>query len=178
MDACVLLPAAAGSGKSSLTAALTHSGFEYFSDEVALIEPDTFHVPRVPLALCVKSTGWDVIAEYYPRILHLPTHIRADGKLVRYLRAIAVNAASQPGSAPVSHVIFPRYDKDKATEIRSITRAEALQRLTGECVAVRRRLKRDDAEGLAHWMAGIDCYALSFSSLAAAVDLVRQIVTE
>ena len=39
-----LLPAAAGSGKSSLTAALVHSGLGYYSDEVALIEPGTFLV--------------------------------------------------------------------------------------------------------------------------------------
>ena len=175
---CILLPGAAGSGKSSLTAALTHSGFEYFSDEVALIEPHTFKVPRVPLALCVKSTGWDAIAEYYPRILHLPTHRRADGKLVRYLRAIAVDAAHRLRSAPVRHIIFPRYEKDKVTEIRAIPRGEALERLTSECVAVRRRLTRDDAERLARWMAGIDCYALSFSSLGAAVGLVRQVVVD
>ncbi len=36
-DSCVLLPGAAGSGKSSLTAALVHGGFRYYSDEVALI---------------------------------------------------------------------------------------------------------------------------------------------
>src|SRR3954451_9468110 len=33
----VLLPSAAGSGKSSLTMALVNRGFRYFSDEVALI---------------------------------------------------------------------------------------------------------------------------------------------
>ena len=173
---CILLPAAAGSGKSSLSAALTHSGFEYFSDEVALIEPGSFHVPRVPLALCVKSSGWNVIAEYYPRILHLPTHTRADGKRVRYLRSIAGNAARQPGSAPVSHIIFPKYNEYAGTEIQPLRRAQALERLMSECVALRRRLTRKDAEGLAHWMETIDCSALTFSSLRDAVDLVRRVV--
>src|SRR5262249_45664837 len=71
---CALFPAAPGSGKSSLTAALTHRGFRYFSDEVALIESSSFEVCPMPLAFCVKSTGWDVIAPYLPQVLTVPTH--------------------------------------------------------------------------------------------------------
>jgi hypothetical protein len=41
---CLLLPAAPGSGKSSLTAALMRAGFIYLSDEVALLEESTLHV--------------------------------------------------------------------------------------------------------------------------------------
>ena len=54
---CLLLPATAGSGKSSLTMALVHRGFQYFSDEVALVEPGTFHVLPMPLAMAIKDSG-------------------------------------------------------------------------------------------------------------------------
>src|SRR5207248_7631775 len=64
---CILLPASPGSGKSSLTAALVKRGFRYFSDEVSLVEPATFRVPPVPLAICVKSTGWELMARYFPQ---------------------------------------------------------------------------------------------------------------
>jgi hypothetical protein len=75
---CILLPAQAGSGKSSLTAALVHRGFRYFSDEVALLQRSDFRVPPMPLAICVKSTGWDVMAQFYPNIADLPMHWRDD----------------------------------------------------------------------------------------------------
>ena len=52
---CILLPAPPGSGKSTLTASLVHAGFEYFSDEVALLEEGSFDVFPVPLAICVKA---------------------------------------------------------------------------------------------------------------------------
>jgi len=169
-DSCVLLPAAPGSGKSSLTAALTHRGHRYFSDEVALVEPETFRVAPMPLALCVKSSGWELIAGYYPEILHRPAHRRNDGKMVRYLPPPA--AALQQKSSPVSHIIFPRYDPDVETTLSPVGRPEALRRLMEECLAMRRRLTAADAHGLVRWMETIHCYELSFSSLQEATDLV------
>ena len=78
---CVLLPAAAGSGKSSLTMALVHRGFQYFSDEVALVEPETFHVPPMPLAMAIKEPGWELAARYYPALKSLPVHVRSNSKV-------------------------------------------------------------------------------------------------
>jgi Coenzyme PQQ synthesis protein D (PqqD) len=168
---CILLPAAAGSGKSSLTAALTHSGFGYFSDEVALIDRGTFQVSPVPLAVCVKSTGWEVMSRYYPEIPTLPTHLRDDGKVVRYVPPRA--AAVQKTPAPVSHIFFPRYIKGEPTKLKPLARSDALARLMEECLVLRHRLDQDNARELVRWIATIDCYALSFSSLDEAVALVE-----
>ena len=171
---CVLLPAAPGSGKSSLTAALTHRGFRYFSDEVALIEPGTFMVNPMPLAFCAKSTGWDLIAPYYPEILSVPTHGRGDGKMVRYVPPPAERIQKTPAS--VSHMVFPHYDGASTTELKPIARSEALARLMTECLALRQRLDRSSAEDILRWIAGIRCYDLPFSSLDEAADLVMQAV--
>jgi len=167
---CVLLPAAAGSGKSSLTAALVHRGFCYFSDEVALIEPFTFHVSPMPLALCIKSTGWDLMARYYPEILSLPVHVRCDGKVLHYIPPPADAAEQIP--MPVRHIIFPRYEPDAPTRLERVKRSEALGRLMGECLALRQRLDHENVRQLVGWIAGIECYELTFSSLEAAVQLV------
>jgi hypothetical protein len=172
--ACVLLPAAPGSGKSSLTAALTHRGFRYFSDEVALIEPGTFMVTPMPLAFCAKSTGWDVLSRYYPEILSVPTHARSDGKIVRYVPPPADRVQKTPAS--ISHIVFPRYDKESKTELKPIARSEALGRLMVECLGQKQRLDRNNVEQLIRWISSIQCYALPFSSLDAATDLVTQAV--
>lgn len=170
--ACVLLPAAPGSGKSSLTAALTHRGFRYFSDEVALIQPETFMVNPMPMAFCAKSTGWDLLARYYPEILSVPTHIRSDGKVVRYVAPPADRIQKVPAS--VSHIVFPRYDKASKTELQPIARSEALGRLMSECLDQKHRLDRNNVEQLVRWISGIRCYALPFSSLEDAVELVAR----
>jgi hypothetical protein len=167
---CVLLPAAAGSGKSSLTAALVHRGFRYFSDEVALIEPLTFHVSPMPLAMCIKSTGWDLMARYYPEIFSLPVHVRCDGKVLHYIPPPAVAAEQIP--MPVGHIIFPRYEQDASTRLERVKRSEALGRLMGECLALRQRLDHENVRQLVGWIAGIECYELTFSSLETAAQLV------
>lgn len=168
--ACVLLPAAAGSGKSSLTAALVHRGFRYFSDEVALINPATFHVSPMPLAMATKNTGWEVMARYYPQIESLPVHVRNDAKMLRYLPPPA--SALKEVAAPVSHIIFPRYQEGAPTRLQPVPRAEALGRLMSECLGLRYRLDRDRVRELVRWIGGIGCFQLTFSCLEAAADLI------
>jgi hypothetical protein len=171
-DRCVLLPAAAGSGKSSLTAALVHRGYRYLSDEVALIQPTTFRVPPVPLAVCVKSTGWNVMSRYFPQIRKLMSHQRMDGKDIRYIPPAAADL--QQSAAQVSHIVFPRYDANATTEIRPIARSVALTRMMSECWACG-RLDRANVEELIRWIGQIDCYELPFASLEDAADLVEQV---
>ena len=168
----ILLPAASGSGKSSLTAALTNSGFRYVSDEVGLIERGTFQVLSVPLAVCVKSTGWDLMSRYYPELETLPIHRRNDGKIVRYLPPKPAAVQTEPGL--VSHIFFPRYAEGEVTRLEPLSRSVAFTRLMDQCVALRHRLDRDNVRGMINWIAEIDCYSLTFSSLDEAVGLVKQ----
>ena len=174
-DSCILLPAAAGSGKSSLTAALTNAGFAYLSDEVALVEPGTFRVPAVPLAVCVKDTAWDLMSRYYPELPTLAIHRRDDGKVVRYVPPSA--AAVYRGTARVSHIFFPRYSKGEPTRLKPLARSEGLAMLMDQCLALRQRLDHGNVRELVRWIGAIDCYSLPFSSLDEAVALVSKAVS-
>jgi len=171
---CVLLPAESGSGKSSLTAALTHSGYRYLSDEVGLIERGTFRVPAVPLAVCVKESGWELMGRLYPEIATLPIHRRNDGKIVRYIPPKPAAVQSEP--ALVSHIIFPRYVAGKPTRLEPLSRSAAFTRLMDQCVALSRRLDHDNVNDMIRWIAQIDCYALTFSSLEEAISIINGVV--
>jgi hypothetical protein len=171
----ILLPAASGSGKSSLTAALTHAGFRYLSDEVGLIERGTFRVPPVPLAVCVKAKGWNLMSRYFPEIATLPIHLRNDDKVVRYLPPRPASVQSEP--AFISHIIFPRYAKAEKTMLQPLSRSAGFTRLMDQCLALSRRLDRDNVGDMIRWIAKIDCYALTFSSLDEAVALVQRAVS-
>lgn len=170
-ESCVLFPAAPGSGKSSLTVALVHRGFGYFSDEVALIGP-AFQVSPMPLAMAIKEPGWDLIARYYPRLMRRPVHIRHDAKAIRYLPPPADALRRRP--LPVSHIIFPRFDPSARTALEPMTRAEALRRLIDECLAMRLSLDEAKVRRLMGWIGGIACFGLAFSSLDEAVELVSE----
>ena len=171
---CVLFPAAPGSGKSSLTAAMISKGFRYFSDEVALVETTEFDIRPMPLAFCAKRSGWDVMGRYFPEILQAPTHRRVDGKDVRYVAPPANLVQRTP--ARVSHIIFPQYTADAETQLAPIPRVEALRRLMDECLALRTRLNLETVQRLLDTLSGIDCYTLTFSSLDRAAELVSDAV--
>ena len=167
---CMLLPAAAGSGKSSLTVALVHRGLQYFSDEVALVEPETFDVLPMPLATAVKQPAWELMARYRPDLESLPIHVRTDSKVLRYLQPRADAVAPSP--LGVSHMVFPTYRQGVETRIVPLHRAEALGRLMDQCLGLRRRLDGRTVRAILTWMQGIDCYELTHSSLEGAVDAI------
>src|SRR5262249_18477789 len=117
---------------------------------------------------------WDLIARYFPQILDMPAHKRGDGKVVRYIAPSTCGAVVGQASAPVSHIIFPRYEATAPTVLTPISRSEALRRFMVECLALRERLTRDNVEELIEWISSIDCYDLTFSSLEEACDHVER----
>lgn len=172
---CYLMPGSAGSGKSSLTLALVHQGFEYFSDEVALLHEPDFQVEPVPLASCVKDSGVEPLSSYYPQLLKLKRHLRGDGKRVRYL---APDSNAIPGdnvSRPVGAIIFPRYDDSKPTSLTSLGKVDALKILMQECLIVDTRLDDNNVSRMLEWLEKTPCYRLITTDLEKSVQFVREI---
>lgn len=171
-EGCLVLPAEAGSGKSSTTAALVHCGFPYLSDEVALLTEDCTIRP-LPLAMCFKSTGWDVVSGYFSEIDALPAHRRGDGKIVKYLSLPAKQRADAGRRYPVKAIIFPKYTPGLPNRFEPLSKTQALDKLFGECVSIQTDLTAHKVSRLADWIKTVDCYTLEFSNLDAAAAEIR-----
>ena len=174
---CILLPAAAGSGKSTTTAALVHHGFPYLSDEVALLTQDC-SVRPLPLALCFKDTGWDVVSRYFDDLDDLPAHLRADGKIVKYLSLPAQQCADPARSYPVKAIVFPCYSSGAATSFAPLSKTQALDRMFRECVSIPGDFSAATVSRLVDWIKGVPCHSLEFSDLDAAVAAIRDHLDE
>ena len=175
-ESLILLPAPSGRGKSTLTAGLVHSGFQYFSDEVALLEEGSFRAVPVPVSLCVKSVAWDLLAPLFPELLSLATHQRPDRKVVRYLPPPPSSLPTDLGrSLPVRRIIFPWYEPGSTTALRSLSQAEALSRLLSQCLAVPLDLDPERVAALVRWISGVEAHELIMSSLDDALALVGSI---
>lgn len=172
---CILLPAAPGSGKSTLTAALVHAGYEFFSDEVALLEDRTLDVFPVPLALCVKDSGIEVLADRFPQLRALAIHRRGDGKRVAYMPPPARSRPTSESARPVGALIFPRFTPGGGTSFAPLPRPEALQRLMTECIGVAEALDTHRVEALVRWISAIPCYALAHGSTDEAIAAVASV---
>jgi len=168
----ILLPAPPGSGKSTLTAALVSAGFQFFSDEVALLEETTFNVFPVPLALCFKDTGLEMASRFFPQVKTLPIHNRGDGKRVCYMPPPAHALPASTAPKPVKAVVFPQFQPGASSKLDRMDTVDALKKLMDECLVVDKRLDRQKVAGLIDWIGKVDCYRLVFSD---AEDAVRKI---
>ena len=173
---CLLMPAAQGSGKTTLTAGLIASGFLYFSDEVALLEESTLELRPVPLSLTVKCGSIAALRPFYPQVGELPHHTREDDEIVRYLPPPKSSLPTDMRQTqPIRWIVFPRYDPDASPGLRPITRSAALHRLMEECVAIPRPFSRPEVQGLVEWMRGQECFDLNVASLQEAVGTLTRL---
>jgi hypothetical protein len=173
-ERCILLPGRTGSGKTTLTAALSRDGFHYFSDEFALLEEGTLRARPVPLSLTIKRGAVELLTSYYPGLGGLLAHTREDGQTVRYLSP-AARLVDLERSDPVGWIIFPRYEADAVTSLCPVSKPEALRRLLRECLVLPELLDRAGVESLVRWIRTVDCLELPMSSLPDAVSLVKRL---
>lgn len=173
-EACILLPAAPGSGKSTLTAALARAGFRFFTDEIAMLDGGTMAARPFPFPVVVKEGSMDALRPWYPDLAELPVALRDNDQPVRYL---PLDRSSLPDDGacrqPVKWIVFPRYDKAADTALRPLRPEQALAALLRECRIVKAKLDRANVAGLVGWLGGVACYDLTLSSLSEAVALLQ-----
>lgn len=178
-DACLLLPAAPGSGKTTLSTALARAGFAYHSDEVTLLDEERLAARGVPLCPAVKEGAWPVLEPLYPGLPDLPEHYRADDKIVRYLPPpVRAGDPALDSHWPVRWMVFPRYQAGAGTALRPLSRIEALRRMLDECLAMRLRLDTEVVARLARWIEGVECRELDVGLLDDAVQALRGLCLE
>lgn len=174
---CILLPAPPGSGKSTLTASLAHAGYQFFSDEVALLAEDSFNVFPLPLAIGIKISGIDALAGRFPHLRALQVHQRGDGKQVVYLTPPPDVRPSGDDPRPVAAMVFPRYSLDAPNSLVPLPKGEALKRLLEECMVVPAPLDFIKVESLVKWVSRTPCYSLNYGSTEAAIAQVASVFT-
>lgn len=160
----VIMPAAPGSGKSTLCAALAHSGWRFFSDEFALIDPDTLQVRALPRPISLKERSIDVIRERYPGVVM--TNEAQDIEDVRFVHARppteSVRRADE--EAIPRWIIFPKYSVGAATTIEPLPKAECLIELTDQSFNYN-YLGTRGFMCLVNVVKQCDCYTLTYSDL-------------
>jgi hypothetical protein len=174
---CILLPGESGCGKSTLAAALAGAGMRLLGDDTVVLAPDEaggVQARPLPFAVCLKTGAWPLLQGRFPQIDALPTHHRADGRLVRYLLPPDPAGRIAPDSRlPVGWIVFPSRAPQVQTRLQPLGRTETLARLTAGCVPLGDGLTEAAVARLARWIAGVDCYALHYDTVDAAIGVLR-----
>ncbi len=161
----LVLPGRAGSGKSTLTAALVDEGLEYLSDDLIMLNADLNMMRGVPFSLSVKETGTEVLSGRFPYLKNLPLNIRPDSKRVRYLPlAPAQDDRSSDRSFKIGWIVFPAYDPEGTNELRPIGAGAALVRLMESCTMMR-FVSTQSVGRLVALLGRVPCFEMRVSSL-------------
>jgi len=166
----VLLPAASGHGKSTLTAALAAAGYGYLTDDFVILTEPPIRVRAVPLGVGLKEGSWAVLADRIPALNQQPIHVRSDGKRIRYL---PMSPAARDESVPVRALVYPQYRPSAVTTYRRIRPADALTRLAA--AGYDARLSGRTVRSLVEWLCAVPSYELVYGDLDAAVAAIGEI---
>ena len=121
-----ILPAKAGSGKSTIAAALSASGWTLMSDELAIINTETLKVEPYPMAIGLKSGSIAKLVDYLPNLQQKTFHTREDGRRIHYHMP---NKVKTQGGLPIAALIFPQYSPNATPKFETIPPLIALQKL-------------------------------------------------
>lgn len=166
-QAGIILPGQSGSGKSTLTAALIAQGFSYFSDEVALIDPESGSLLPFAKAVKLEPASLPILASRYPALARFngdPAHV---GTRATYLRP--PDDAWPSGPVPVTHVVFPRYVSGAPTTLVEVSRTESFARLLAHSFSATTHAARG-VQQIVRLLPRWACYELTVGELDDAVS--------
>ena len=119
----VLLAGQSGCGKSTLTAALAARGWQYLSDEFALIDPDTLRLHPFPRALCIKAASFDLVGRLGLPLWRRRPYVKFCKGRVGYVSPRDLAVATE--SVPIRLLAFLSYVGERPVSYRSVPRAQA-----------------------------------------------------
>ncbi|NNM27658.1 MAG: hypothetical protein HKO59_17050 [Phycisphaerales bacterium] len=171
----VIIAGPSGAGKSTLTAGLIARGWQYLSDEFALIHARTGMLHPFPRAVSVKAGSFPIVERLGLPLFRKRPYVRDLKGPLGYIRPADVgrNVVAEP--APPRLVVLPRYTGHDTVRTREIPRARAAFRLAGQMLN-REMYDARVVPILARVMAEARCYALECGPLDAACDRVESLL--
>ncbi|MDD2742569.1 MAG: HprK-related kinase A [Rhodocyclaceae bacterium] len=176
-DLAVILPAPPGSGKSTLCAALTMSGWRLLSDELALLDPESLMLSPFVRPVSLKNASIELIGQRFPAAdFTLPVKDTIKGE-VAHMRPTTESVLQSRTLAKPRWLIFPQYDKDVELELKPMQKAEAVVELAKNAF----NFRGFGAKGfstLGALVDSVDCYRLTYSSLDLALAKFKELGEE
>jgi hypothetical protein len=164
----VLLPAASGTGKSTLTAFMAAHDFAYLGDDSIAMTRLDWSLRPLPACLSLKSGSWPILTALYPELPCLPA-VHCHGREARYVEP---RQARQAASAP-SVILFPSYAKSADIELRTLAPLESMVRLIDAGASLHRPATSTALAEFLQFVQQTPAYELIFSDLPSAKTVIE-----
>jgi HprK-related kinase A len=125
----VVLPALPGSGKSTLTAALTCAGFRLLSDEFGVIDLATGLAQPLLRPIALKNESIGVIRALSPRAVIGPAFEKTRKGTVAHLAPDAASWHARSVPARPALIVFPEFQPGAALSVAPVPKARAFAKL-------------------------------------------------
>lgn len=125
----IMMPAPAGSGKSTLCAALSLRGWRLLTDELAMISVRDGLIAAMPRPVSLKNQSIDVIRSFEPSAILSPAVHDTTKGTVAHLRPESEHVERAAESARLAAVVFPKYQSGADLNLQRVSRPRALIRV-------------------------------------------------
>lgn len=168
----LIMPAESSSGKSTLAAALMHSGWRLLSDELALVCPESGLVVAATKPVCLKNESIAALQRFAPEAEFGPVLADPDNQLqVAHVRPKPSCVAASDQSAAPRLIVFPQFVAGAGTSLEPLTPAAGFMKLAQGCFNYM-LLGGAGFNLVGRMIEQCACYDLTFGDLAAAVDAI------
>lgn len=176
-DRAMVLPAPPGSGKSTLCAALIHSGWRLLSDELTLIGMDDGLIVPLCRPVSLKNQSIDVIQRFAPDArFNRITHDTAKGS-VTHMAVPGDHLRRIDQKARPCWVVYPRYEVASATSLTPRPRAGAVEDLARNSFNFAIQ-SGAGFQRLCDLVEGCACYDFRYSDLRSAMAVFDALAAE
>jgi HprK-related kinase A len=165
----LLLPALPGHGKSTLCAALIHSGWRFLSDEFGLVRPEDGLLLPLPRPMPLKNASIDVIRAFAPQAELGPAFEGTHKGTVAHVRSPTESVQRMDETARPRWVVFPRWVAGSPLRLEPVVKPDAFLMLATNSFNYT-LLGQTAFELVGQIVDSSDCYTLVYSDLKEAIS--------
>jgi len=170
----LLFPAEPGGGKTTLALWLCLNGFQYLTDEVTLVSPDTLTVTPFPKSFGLKEGTVQLLSKLKPELGLSDYEGTFRQERIWYLPPAAISPRCVSGQARAGAVILVNHDPRRATELTDYSKARMVVELINQSFNFL-AFKERGVEVLTRLVEQAACFRLSVNDLDRAATLIRQV---
>lgn len=174
---CVVFPAPPGSGKSTLTALLTYSGWRLLSDELTLIDLSDNLIQGLARPINLKNHSIKVIQDKFPHVEHSKVMGDTHKGDVCLFKPTLKSVEEVNVKAKATHVIFPKYKSGGDTVIEQLAQSQFFFELIDNSFNYG-ILGQQGFEVLTDFVDGIEGYNFTYSNSDEAIELFDKLATQ
>lgn len=165
----ILFPAWPGHGKSTLCAALIHSGWRLLSDEFGLVRPEDGMLLPMPRLIPLKNASIDVIRQFRPEAVIGPSFPGTRKGTVAHVRPPEDSILRTHEPAQPRWLVFPRWVAGAAFTLTPMAKSEAFLMVATNSFNYE-FLDKTAFRLVAEMVKNCECYSLVYSNLDEAIS--------